>query len=360
MNILAINPGSTSTKVGYFKNTEEVYSKSIQHNQADLNKYVRISQQVIFRIEAIREALRPVEQDLPSLDAVVGRGGYLRPLISGTYRINHRMLDDLITARYGEHASNLGAVLAFQLAEKYNADGSYIVDPVVVDEMAPLARFSGHPAIQRRSLFHALNQKATGHYYAQQAGKGYNEINLIIAHLGGGASIGIHQNGRVIDVNNALDGDGPFSAERTGGLPMGDLLRLGFERDEKGAYFYDQERLLRLITREGGLLAYAGTNKLQEVEEQARVGNSESVLLLEAMAYQVAKDIGAGATVLKGKVDAIILTGGMSFSDWLTTLIRERVEFIAPVTVVPGEKELEALVEGVLRVHKGEELVLEY
>lgn len=360
MNILAINPGSTSTRVGCFENEGEVCSHTIIHNQAELRGFSRISDQVAFRINAIEGVLQLVEKDLPSFDAVVGRGGFLRPLNSGTYRINQSMLDDLITARYGEHASNLGAILAYHLAQRLKAGGSYIVDPVVVDEMAPLARFSGHPAIPRRSLFHALNQKATARYYAKQAGKNYQKINLIVAHLGGGSSVGIHQNGRIIDVNNALDGDGPFSAERTGGLPIGDLIRLGSKRNENGELLYDQDALLRLITREGGLFAYSGTNNLQEIEARARSGNGESTQLLEAMAYQVAKEIGAGATVLKGKVDAIILTGGMAFSDWLTDLIRERVTFVAPVVVIPGGKELEALVDGVLRVYNGKEPVQEY
>ena len=360
MKILAVNTGSTSTKVGYFNNKQVIFSSTIKHNLADLKRYASIVQQVPFRNEAVAQALRPIETELPSLDAVVGRGGFMRPVVSGTYQVNQRMLDDLISARYGEHASNLGAIMAFQLAEKYHAGRAYIVDPVVVDEMAPVARISGHPAIRRRSLFHALNQKATGRYYAQVAGKSYPELNLIIAHLGGGVSVGIHQNGQIIDVNNALEGEGAFSVDRTGGLPLGDIIRMCYRLDEKGQQLHDQDKMIRMITREGGLLAYAGTNNLQEVEERARSGHSESVLLLEAMAYQVAKEIGAGATVLKGKVDAVILTGGMSFSEWFTSLIRERVAFIAPVAVVPGDKELEALVEGVLRVHTGEELARVY
>lgn len=360
MNIVAVNPGSTSTKLGYFIDEELVCADTIIHDHDELRIFPRICDQVSFRIKAIDEFLQTVNKDLSSLDAVVGRGGYLRPVASGTYRINRRMLDDLSTARYGEHASNLGAILAYHLADKLSAGGSYIVDPVVVDEMAPLARFSGHPAIQRRALFHALNQKATARHYARQAGISYQQINCIVAHMGGGTSVGIHQKGRIIDVNNALDGDGAFSAERTGSLPIGELVRRAYERNEKGELIHDQAGLLRMIAREGGLLAYTGTNDLQEIERRARAGDSESAQVVEAMAYQVSKEIGAGAAVLKGKVNAIILTGGMAHSEWLVDLIRGQVGFIAPLVVIPGGKELEALVEGVIRVHRGEEPALEY
>ncbi|HOJ50834.1 MAG TPA: butyrate kinase [Spirochaetota bacterium] len=354
MLILSINPGSTSTKIAVFKDDnglKEVFTKTIRHTSEELSGFKTIISQYEFRKNLIEEELK--NNGIEKLDAVVGRGGLLDPIESGTYKVNQKMINQLKEAVNGEHASNLGAVIAEEVSKKYKCP-AFIVDPVVVDEMDDIARISGMPEIERRSIFHALNQKAVARRAAEKLGKPYNQINIVLAHLGGGISVAAHKNGRIIDVNNALDGDGPFSPERTGQVPVGALLKMAFS----GKYTYDE--LKKKITGKGGVVAYLGTNSMIEVKEMIKKGDKKAKLIYEAMAYQVSKDIGAMSTVLKGKVDAIVITGGIAYDDEFISLIKERVSFIAEVLVFPGEDEMLALAEGAYRVLKGIEKPKEY
>lgn len=348
MKILVINPGSTSTKIAIFEDEKELLSKTIRHSSDELKNFKSIISQYDFRVRIIEEELSKLNFKLEDFDAFVGRGGLLHPIESGTYRVNEAMLQDLLEARYGEHASNLGAIIAFNLAKKVNKP-AYIVDPVVVDEMEPLARYSGLKGIERKSIWHALNQKAVARRAARDLGKTYQDVNLIVVHLGGGISVAAHKKGRTVDVNNALNGDGPFAPERAGGLPTISLVDLCLS----GKYTY--EEMKKLLAGKGGLVSHLGTNNALEVEKRIEDGDSYAKLVYEAMAYQVAKTIGEMATVLEGKVDAIVLTGGLARSDMLVNWIKERVSFISKVLVYPGEDEMTALLEGALRVLRGEE-----
>ncbi len=350
-NILAVNPGSTSTKIAFFEDDRLIFKESLHHPKEELEKYEKIVDQYEFREEVILRFLK--EKKIERLDAVVGRGGLLKPIPGGTYRVNEAMLRDLRIGLQGEHASNLGGILAYEIAKKYNAD-AFIVDPVVVDEMEPIAKISGLPEIERRSIFHALNQKAVARLAAKDLGKAYEEVNLIVVHLGGGISVGVHRKGRVVDVNNALNGDGPFAPERAGGLPVWDAMALALSGK------YTEAELKKKLAGKGGVVAYLGTNNMREVEERVKAGDDRARLIFEAMAYQVAKEIGADATVLKGEVDAIVLTGGLAHSELFVNWIKERVSFIAPVMVYPGEDEMRALACGALRVLRGEEKAKKY
>jgi butyrate kinase len=347
-NILVINPGSTSTKVSLFRNEETIFQETIYHSSQSLSSFEHIFDQYEFRLNIILEFLKKQKIDLNNIDAVVGRGGLLRPLQSGTYRVSEKMLNDLKEGKYGEHASNLGAVLAYQIAKKISLP-AYIVDPVVVDEMEEIARISGIPDLPRKSIFHALNQKAVARKAAQDLGKTYQDSNLIVVHMGGGISVGVHHKGQVIDVNNALNGEGPFSPERSGTVPVGDLVKLCFSGK------YHENQILTMIKGKGGLIAYLNTNNVEKVLKKVEKGDTKSKLILEAMAYQIAKEIGQGATVLKGNVDAIVLTGGISHSTKFVEIIKDRVSFIALVMVYPGEKEMLSLCQGTIRVLSGEE-----
>ncbi|MCD6453726.1 MAG: butyrate kinase [Candidatus Aminicenantes bacterium] len=351
--ILAVNPGSTSTKIAIFEDDKEIFKKKLFHPREELSKFDRIVDQYEFRKEVILQALKEAGFKLEELSAVVGRGGLLRPIPGGTYRVNEAMLHDLRIGLQGEHASNLGGILAYEIAKPYGIP-AFIVDPVVVDEMEPIAKISGLPEIERRSIFHALNHKAVARLAAKDLGKKYEEVNLIVVHLGGGISVGVHRKGRVIDVNNALNGDGPFAPERAGGLPVWDAMKLALSGK------YTEHELKKKLAGQGGIVAYLGTNDMREVEDRVKSGNEKARLIFEAMAYQVAKEIGADATVLKGDVDAIVLTGGLAYSDMFVSWIKERVSFIAPVLVYPGEDEMRALACGALRVLRGEEQPLEY
>ena len=324
--ILAINPGSTSTKIAIYDNEKEVFETTLRHSNEEIDMYDKIADQYDFRKNVILKVLSDNEINLTKLSAVVGRGGLLKPIKGGTYAVNDAMLQDLKDSPLGEHASNLGGMIAHEIALQLNIP-SFIVDPVVVDEMHEVARLSGMPEIKRVSIFHALNQKAVARRYAQEQNKGYEELNLIVAHLGGGISVGAHEKGRVIDVNNALDGEGPFSPERSGGLPVGDLAKMCFS----GKYTHSD--IKKMIKGIGGLVAYLGTNDGRDVVKMIDAGDSNAKLIFEAMAYQVAKEIGSCAAVLKGNVDAIILTGGLAYGELLTGWIKERVAFLAPVTV---------------------------
>ncbi|NLV75504.1 MAG: butyrate kinase, partial [Tissierellia bacterium] len=288
-----------------------------------------------------------------SLGAVVGRGGLLKPIEGGTYEVNQKMLEDLKVGLQGEHASNLGGIIAHEIAREVGVK-AYIVDPVVVDELLDVARISGLKEIEIRSIVHALNQKAVARRHAKIKGKKYEDMNLIVAHLGGGISVGAHHKGKIIDVNNALDGDGPFSPERSGGLPVGDLVKLCYS----GKYTYEEMR--KLIKGNGGMVSYLNTNNAIEVSEKIQKGDKYAQLIYYAMAYQVAKEIGSCAAVLKGKVDGILLTGGIAHDEQFTNWIKESVQFISQVYVYPGEDELMALAEGGLRVLTGEEKAKEY
>ena len=344
--ILSINPGSTSTKIAVFNDESEVFTTTLRHSSEEINQYEKMIDQYGFREKIILESLK--EHNITHLDAVVGRGGLLRPIPGGTYSVNEKMIDDLRKAERGEHASNLGGILAQEIAGQFKAQ-AFIVDPVVVDELDEIARFSGMPELPRKSIFHALNQKAIGRKAAEKLGKKYEEVNLIVNHLGGGISVGAHRKGAIVDVNNALDGDGAFSPERSGGVPVGDLLKLAFS----GKYTHDD--LKKKIKGQGGLVAYLGTNSGIEVGKMIEAGDKKAALVYEAMAYQVAKDIGAMAAVLEGKVDAIAITGGIAYDKQFVKWIEERVKFIAPVLVFPGEDEMSALSQGALRVLRGME-----
>lgn len=351
--ILAINPGSTSTKIAIYENEKCLFETTLRHSTEEISKYKHIFDQYEFRKNVILDVLNEKEINLTKLSAVVGRGGLLKPIEGGTYLVSEPMLDDLKRGVLGEHASNLGGVLAFEIASKLNIP-SYIVDPVVVDELEEIARISGIPEIERISIFHALNQKAVARRAAKELGRDYKDMNLIVAHLGGGISVGAHKKGRVVDVNNALDGEGPFSPERSGGLPVGDLIKLCFSGT------MTQGEIKKRITGNGGLVAYLGTNNAKEVSERIASGDSEAELVYKAMAYQVAKEIGSCAAVLKGEVDAILLTGGIAYDKQFIEWIEKRVQFIAPVKKYPGEDEMTALVEGAQRILNGEEEARQY
>ncbi len=353
--ILAVNPGSTSTKIAVYEQQSILVYLTFRHSNEELAKYEKIVDQYEFRKELIKNFLEEYHIPITTLDAIVGRGGLLYPVSGGCYRINDRMIADLNKAVMGEHASNLGALIAKALAEDIGGRPSFIVNPVVVDELEPLARYSGHPEIQRVSIFHALNQKAIARKVAaKELNKEYEDCHFIVVHLGGGISVGAHEKGRVIDVNNALDGDGPFSPERSGGLPSGQLAKLCFSGK------YTLPEIGKMIKGQGGLVAYLGTNNGAEVEKRINDGDATARDVFEAMAYQVAKEIGAMSTVLKGEIDAIILTGGLAFNETFTGWIIERVKHIAEIKIIPGEDEMLALYEGALQVLTGEQEAKEY
>jgi butyrate kinase len=346
--ILAINPGSTSTKIAVYTNTKVVFLKSIQHSTEDLNTFKTISDQYAYRKKIILDELKNADINVDEIEAVVGRGGLVRPIKSGIYVINDRMKKDLQDGILGQHASNLGGLIADDIARSLPKARAFIADPVVVDEMNKVAKIAGHPDFKRMSIFHALNQKATARAYARLLNKKYEDLNLIIAHMGGGISVGAHQKGRVIDVNNALDGEGPFSPERSGTLPVGQLVDECFK---KGSTL---EEIRGKITGQGGLMAYFGTNSAYQIELMAMEGDENARLIQDAMSYQVAKEIGSMATVLHGEVDGIILTGGIANNPMVVEYIKKMVTFIAPVIIYPGEDEMHALAMNGLMVLKGE------
>jgi butyrate kinase len=351
--LLIINPGSTSTKIAVYEDEKEIFEETLRHTSEEIGKFNHVSEQQDFRKEVILKILQDNKIDIKEMDAVVGRGGLLKPIISGTYNVNDVMLKDLKESIQGEHASNLGAIIANDIANSIGKP-SFIVDPVVVDEMEEIARVSGIPELSRKSIFHALNQKAVAKRYAKENSEKYEDINLIVTHMGGGISVGAHKKGKIVDVNNALDGEGAFSPERSGGVPAGDLARMCFSGK------YTLEEILKKITGKGGFSAYLDTNDARIVENAALEGDSKAQLIHDALGYQVAKDIGAAAAVLNGQVDAIILTGGMAYGKPMVNLIKEKVAFIAPIVVYPGEDEMLALAQGVIRVLNGEEQVKEY
>lgn len=346
--LLIINPGSTSTKIGVYENEKEVFVKTLRHSSDEIAKYDSIFEQKEFRKSVIMNVLKENNFDVNTLDAVVGRGGMLKPIPGGTYEVNEALLNDLKVGVQGEHASNLGGILANEIAKDVGGR-AFIVDPVVVDELEPVARISGVPELPRKSKFHALNQKAVAKRFGKESKRGYENLNLIVVHMGGGVSVGAHKNGKVIDVNNALDGDGPFSPERSGAVPVGDLIKMCFSGE------YTQEEVYKKIVGKGGYVAYLNTNDARDVLREKEEGNKFAELIYNAFIYQVSKSIGEMATVLKGKVDSIILTGGIAYSPIVVSDIKERVEWISNVAVYPGEDELLALAQGAIRVLGGEE-----
>ncbi|MGE5553190.1 MAG: butyrate kinase [Betaproteobacteria bacterium] len=351
--ILVINPGSVSTKVALYAGEQCLRVETINHAASELAGFRHIQEQFDYRRKAILACLERWGEPLAGLAAVVGRGGLVKPLESGVYRVNPDMIHDLRHGVSGEHASNLGGLIAADLAEQAGIP-AFVVDPVIVDELDPLARYTGFPDLRRRSIFHALNQKAVARRAAAQLGKEYHEVNLIVAHLGSGVSVGAHRLGRVVDVNNALDGDGPFGVERAGRLPTGDLIRLCFSGR------WTEAELLRRVRRQGGLVGHLGVNDGREVEARIDQGDEKARECFEAMAYWIAKEIAALSATLEGKIDAIVLTGGLARSERLAGWIRRRVEFLAPVLLFPGEIEMEALALGALRALRGEEPIREY
>ncbi len=348
IRILAINPGSTSTKIAVYIGTNPVFIQTIRHSAEELAPFKVITDQFEFRKELILRELKSADIRLDLIRVVMGRGGLLKPVESGVYEVNRQMLDDLRSCRYGEHASNLGGLIAYDIARTLPEAKAFITNPVVVDELDDLARFSGHPLLPRRSIFHALNQKAVARQHAKSILRKYEELNLIVVHLGGGISIGAHKKGRVVDVNQALDGDGPFSPERSGTLPVGDLARLCFS----GKYTLAQVE--KMIKGKGGLVAYLGTNSAYETEQRAAAGDEKAKQVYNAMAYQVAKEVGAMGAVLKYEIDGILITGGIAHDKYFVNQIIAYVHRLAPVHVYPGEDEMKALVMNGLRVMKGE------
>jgi butyrate kinase len=355
MIILAINPGSTSTKIALYDDLNEIFTKTIRHTVEELAPFAKMTDQYDFRKRFIVEALKERSIDIKTIDVCVGRGGLVKPIPGGVYKVNNALLEDLRIGIQGEHASNLGGILAFELAQlSANKNNAFIVDPVVVDELDDIARYSGRPELPRVSIFHALNQKAVARRYARELGVKYRNLKLIVAHLGGGITVGVHKNGRVVDVNNGLDGEGPFSPERTGTLPAFGLAKLCFS----GKYQLHEVR--KMITGGGGMVAYLGTNNAAEIEERINNGDTKAKLIFKSMAYQVSKEIGACAAVLFGEVDAILITGGLAHSQRLLKYIKERVEFIAPVKEFPGEDEMVALVENAYYALNGDMQVKQY
>lgn len=350
---LIINPGSTSTKIGVYEDETLLFEQTLRHSTEEISKYASIFEQKDFRKEIIVNLLKEKNFDLKELGMVVGRGGMLKPIPGGTYPVSDELLHDLQIGKQGQHASNLGGILAREIADSLNVP-AFIVDPVVVDELTDIARLSGMPELPRRSVFHALNQKAVAKRYAKEIGKPYNTLRLLVVHLGGGVSVGAHENGKVVDVNNILDGEGAFSPERAGNVPVGDLIKLCFSGK------YSEKEIYSKIVGKGGITAYLNTNDMRDVENKVLAGDKEVTLVYEAFVYQIAKDLGAMATVLKGKVDQIIVTGGIAYDKNLVKALRERTEWIAPFTVYPGEDELLALVQGALRVMNKEEEPMKY
>jgi len=353
--VLAINPGSTSTKIAVFDNDDKLFATTLRHAVAEIAKFDNIIDQYDFRKDLVIASLKEHEVEPSTLSAVVGRGGLVKALASGTYRINEKMLQDLKNPDlWGRiHASNLGAFIASSIAEDLKIP-SYIVDPVTVDEFDDIARISGCPQIQRKSLFHALNIRFCGIKVSEKIGKKYQDSNLIAVHMGGGISIAAIKQGKVVDVNNAVLGMGPFSPQRAGALPIGDLLEMAFS----GEYTHKEMKIM--FSKNGGLISYLGTDNGQEIEQKIKNGDKKAELILDAMCYQIAKEVGACATVLNGEIDGIFLTGGLAYNQFVIEHVMPRISFLAPVHIIPGELEMEALCQGGIRVLKGLESAKKY
>jgi len=337
--ILVINPGATSTKIAVYLDNRSVFLKTIRHESGELDAFAQTTDQLDYRLKLVLNEVEANHIPFDRVGVIIARGGLIHPIESGVYKVNEAMIGDLASGVMGDHASNLGGLIAHSLLRKFHRAGAYIADPVVVDEMQDVARISGHPEFERISIFHALNQKSVARTYAHSRGVEYEDLNLVVAHLGSGISVGAHQKGRVIDVNNALDGEGPFGPERSGTLPAGALARYCLESNASWP------ELKKMFTGQGGLYAYVGHKDAQKIEKEAREGKAFSMLLQQAMAYQISKEIGSMATVLSGEVDAILITGGIAHNPDLTGDVKRRVGFIAPVLIFPGEDEMRALAQ---------------
>lgn len=350
---LIINPGSTSTKIGVFEDETLLFEETLRHSTEEIAQYASIVDQKDFRKDIILSLLKEKDFDIKSLNVVVGRGGMLKPIPGGTYAVTDDLLEDLKIGKQGQHASNLGGILAREIGESIGVP-SYIVDPVVVDELEPISRYSGVPELPRTSVFHALNQKAVAKRFAKENGKAYDSLNLIVVHMGGGVSVGAHKCGRVIDIFNALDGDGAFSPERAGAVPSGALVKMCFSGK------YTEKEVYSKLVGKGGFNAYLGTNDMRDVEKMVDNGDAHAAEVRDAFTRQMVKNIGSMACVLKGKVDQIIVTGGIAYDKAVVAALKESAEWIAPFTVYPGEDELLALTQGALRVLNGEEKAMTY
>ncbi|MHC4984929.1 MAG: butyrate kinase [Planctomycetota bacterium] len=346
MKIFVINPGSTSTKIALYRGRRAAFEEELRHSRKELDRFGGTMDQADFRQQAARRLLTNRQIEFDEIDAFVGRGGLLRPVPGGVFRVNAKMLRELQSCKHGEHASNLGAIIADALAKEVGRP-AYIANPVVVDEMDDVARISGHPAAPRRSVFHALGQKAVARKVAAKLGKPYERLNMIVAFLGGGVTVGAHCKGKVVDVTNGLEGEGPFTPERTGGLPLLPFVK----------YILDNELsygdVAELVTRQGGAMALLGTNDLMYIERKVAAGSKKFTLVRDAFIYQVAKSIGAMATVMAGKVDAIVVTGGVANNKALVRDLTKRVRFVAPVHVMVKNSEMEALALAALDVLEG-------
>lgn len=351
--ILAINPGSTSTKLAIFLGTELIFEKTLIHDVSEIKHFNTIYDQLEFRLETVTNILKEKSVNLDNIDLFVGRGGLISPVESGTYLVNEKMISDLKEAKYGSHACNLGAIIACDLARSVNKE-AYVVDPVVVDELHDVARVSGLKEIDRISVFHALNHKAVAKRYANEINKKYEELSLIVSHLGGGISVGWHKFGRIVDVNNALGGDGPFSPERCGDLPIFSLIDLCYSNK------YSKDELKKHLIPKGGLVSYLNTSSGLEISRRINEGDKEAIFYFKAMAYQIAKEIGSLYFVAKGKIDVIILTGGLAYNNHLISFIKEYLPDFINLVIYPGEDEMSALAFGVLRVFEGKEEVKTY
>lgn len=351
--ILVINPGSTSTKVAVYEDENVLFEKTLRHSTEEIQKFDSIPAQRDWRKDIIDEFLKENNFDVKELDAVVGRGGLVKPVEGGTYTVNDALEKDLTAGVAGQHASNLGGLISKEIATPLGIP-SFIVDPTTVDELEPLARYTGNPEFPKTVIWHALNQKAVARRYAAEIGSRYEDLNLIICHLGGGLSIGAHRKGKCIEVNNSLDGNGPFSPERSGDLPSGQLVKMCYSGK------YTQDEMYKKICGKGGFTAYYGTNDARAIEDDMAAGKAEARELYDAYCYGIAKEVGALSTVLKGEVDAVLVTGGIAYSKYVIEQIAERVSWIAPVKQYGGEDEMLALTQGVLRVLNGEEAAKEY
>lgn len=344
--IVAINLGSTSTKIAYYEDDKCIFKENIQHDANTIRSFSTIWNQEDYRLNQIENYLVQKNIRIEDLDAVVTRGGHTVPIMGGVYRVTNKMLEQSGSEKYGNHATDLGLRIVTDFSKR--GPQAFTVDPPTTDEFEPLARYSGIPSIRRRSSFHVLNHRAVGKQYAKDIGKRYEDLNLVCVHMGGGISVAAHKKGKLVDANNAIDGDGPFSTNRCCSVPIGDLIKLCYS----GEYTYSQIR--KLINGNSGLMGYLGENDVKTVEERALSGDQKCKEVLEAMCYQIAKEIGADATVLKGKVDAIIFTGGIAYSKWIIQTISEYVSYIAPVAVYPGEYEMQSLALHTLEALNGQ------
>jgi len=353
--ILAINPGSTSTKIAIFEGKEQLFIENIKHSSEELSQFATITDQYDFRKKMIIDVLKRQNFSLETFAIVIGRGGLIKPVLSGVYAVNELMKEHLRIGYSGQHASNLGGLIADSIAHEMGLKEAYVADPVVVDELCDVARISGHPNFERISIFHALNQKAIARMYAQERGKKYENLNLVVAHLGGGISVGTHKQGRVIDVNQALDGEGPFSPERSGTLPMNQIIDTCFSGK------YSRSEVNSMILGKGGYVAYFGSNNAYEIEQRAISGDTKANLIEEAMAFQTAKQIGAAAAALTLKPDAIILTGGLAKGKPFISRIKNYINWMtSEIAVYPGEDEMQALAMNAIMILEGKADIREY